>query len=238
MRHRRSSCDSYLIHGHAEYILCRTTYEYRSIGRGTAVAVAARLARGDHRYLRVYGYINYARVRGRSRAAARTHAKKLRGRATMQRARRVRRNCAAGNIALRFIRRPGTSSARIRGDTYPVTIYVINRRFVSTHRVVLRYEMTRRKSTHDPAALELFSSSSSSASDYNYVCRDRAACKRYRGLRDACSVWESDIGSVGEKVERWRKRLHRTNLLWSRLTHRSRARIFGGKTNPRQTRPH
>lgn len=76
---------------------------------------------GDHRWLRVYGYINYDAV-VRTRAAARTREASAR--------------VAAGHIALRFI---GRLRARIRReeerDTYPVTIYVINRRFVSTLRV-------------------------------------------------------------------------------------------------------
>jgi len=56
LRHRRSNCDSYLIHGYAEYILCCTTYEYRSIGQHSATIKKEIIGTPSH----VYGYINYA----------------------------------------------------------------------------------------------------------------------------------------------------------------------------------
>lgn len=65
LRHRRTSCDSYLIHGHAGYILCRTTYEYRSI------AVAA--PPGPEEIIGASAYMDISITRSYARrAAART----------------------------------------------------------------------------------------------------------------------------------------------------------------------
>lgn len=54
MRHLRiGGCDSYLIHGHAECILCRTTYEYRSIADAASVVVVV-VGRGTEALTVVY----------------------------------------------------------------------------------------------------------------------------------------------------------------------------------------